>query len=90
MKEEEATLTSSLISTDRENQPSKVYSKDFKPKLMDLQGQCKIKEVMFLKFNFTKAISFTILLSISVIGLLFLKYFFKLRVKLFYSIVNDE
>jgi hypothetical protein len=47
-----------------------------------------MKEVMYLRVNYLKAIILTTLLTLSVVGLILLKYFIKLRAKVFYSIVS--
>ena len=56
---------------------------------MQLEGECKIKSIVFLKFNYLKAICLTILLTSTVVGLLLLKYFRKLRAQVFYSVLEE-
>ena len=53
--------------------------------LSEMQGECRVKEWEYLAINYPKAIFFAILLTLSLIGLLFLKYFKSLRATLFYS-----
>lgn len=43
---------------------------------------------MYLRVNYLKAIILTTLLTLSVVGLILLKYFIKLRAKVFYSTVS--
>lgn len=47
-----------------------------------------MKEVMYLRVNYLKAIILTTLLTLSVVGLILLKYFIKFRAKVFYSTVS--
>lgn len=63
-------------------------SSDFRSKLLEMEGECKIKFISLLKLNYPKAILFGFLLSLSIIGLLFLKYFKSLRAWAFYSSLN--
>jgi hypothetical protein len=55
---------------------------------MELEGECRIKEVIYLRINYPKAIVLTLFLTLSVVGLFLLKYFKKLRAKVFYSAVT--
>ena len=56
---------------------------------MELEGECKIKEISYLKFNLVKAVVLTFLLSITFIGLVLLLWYKSLRAKVFYSPSND-
>lgn len=54
-------------------------------RLMELEGECKIKSFIGLKIMWVKAILMMILIVGSGIGLLLIKYFKSLRVAAFYS-----
>lgn len=51
---------------------------------MELEGECRIKSTTLLKLNYAKCIVFGSLLVLSLVGLLLLKYFKKLRALAFY------
>jgi hypothetical protein len=57
---------------------------------MELEGECKIKEVMYLRVNYPKAIILTTLLTLSIVGLFLLKHFIKFRAKVFYSLITFD
>ncbi len=67
---------------------SQFFTDEFVHKLMELEGECRIKEVIYLRINYPKAIFLTIFLTLSVVGLFLLKYFKRLRAKVFYSTVT--
>jgi len=46
---------------------------EMKKKLMDMEGECKIKEVLYLQINYPKAIVLILFMTMSVVGLLLLK-----------------
>jgi hypothetical protein len=50
-----------------------------------MEGECKIKEVAYLRINYAKAVFLTVLMTLSVVGLLLLKYYKKLRALTFYN-----
>jgi hypothetical protein len=49
-----------------------------------------IDSILLLRFNYLKAIISVVILSTSVVGLLLLKYFVKLRVNAFYTILERQ
>jgi hypothetical protein len=57
---------------------------------MELEGECRVKDIIYLRINYPKAILLTILMTISVVGLFLLKYFKRLRAKVFYSALTHE
>ena len=58
--------------------------------LNGMQGECRVKEWQYLAINYPKAIFFAILLTLSIIGLLLLKYFRSLRAALFYTSLTES
>jgi hypothetical protein len=63
-------------------------TEEFTHKLMELEGECRVKEVIYLRLSYPKAILLTTLLTLSVIGLFLLKYFIKLRARVFYTAIT--
>lgn len=59
-------------------------------KLLELEGEFKIKKITYLKVNYIKIILLTFLLTVSIIGLFLLKYFYILSIAVFYSIIPAE
>lgn len=59
-------------------------------RLMELEGECKVKSFVGLKIMWVKAILMTILIVCSCIGLLLIKYFKSLRVLAFYSKCSND
>ena len=55
-----------------------------------MEGECKIKEIYLLRFNYLKSIFFGVLLTVSIVGLLLLKYFQKMRVIVFYDSLEES
>jgi hypothetical protein len=50
-----------------------------------MEGECKIKEAVYLQINYPKAVFLTVLMILSVVGLVLLKYYKKLRALTFYN-----
>ena len=58
--------------------------------MMNIEGSCKIQGYQFLRINYHKAIPLGFFISISVVGLLFLKYSTRLRSMIFYNQVDKD
>jgi hypothetical protein len=54
-------------------------------KLRELEGECKVINFKLLQINYPKAIFFFFIMAISLVGLLLLKYYKKLRATVFYT-----
>ena len=66
-------------------------SRQQKERSMSMEGECKIVEYCLLKVNYVKGTLLFLLLAISVVGLLLLKYYKRLRARCFYDeIVLEE
>jgi hypothetical protein len=50
-----------------------------------LEGECRIQDFHLLRLNYFKAFFFGLLMVVSLVGLLLLKYYISLRALLFYS-----
>ena len=59
-------------------------------RIKDLEGECRIKNLQFLKYNIPKTILLLFLLIVTVFGLIPLKYFPKFRKQIFYSKCSPE
>jgi hypothetical protein len=59
-------------------------------RLKELEGECRILDFELLRLNYPKAIFFGLLMTVSVVGLLLLKYYINLRTLLFYSILTPN
>ena len=55
-----------------------------------MEGELKIIDYKLLKINYCKAVLFGVLTTLSVVGLLLLKYYVKLRAYLFYGEVQVD
>lgn len=55
-----------------------------------MEGECRVQSIQLLSISYFKFIILGFLLSISVIGLLLLKYFKKLRAAAFYNKLTDN
>ena len=55
-----------------------------------IEGDCKIDKTEYLEISYIKGIFLGILVCVSVVGLLLLKYFVSLRAKIFYSKAAKE
>jgi hypothetical protein len=59
-------------------------------RLKELEGECRIMNWKLLSLNYPKAIFFGLLMTVSVVGLLLLKYYISLRTLLFYSALTPN
>jgi hypothetical protein len=55
-----------------------------------MEGECRVQSIRLLQFNRLKATLLGSLLTISIVGLLLLKYFKTLRVSVFYNTLQDN
>jgi hypothetical protein len=55
-----------------------------------LEGECRIQSIVFLSRSYPKSIFLGTLLALSIVGLLLLKYFKKLRAAVFYNQLEDH
>ena len=56
---------------------------------MELEGECKIKEIILLKFDIVKAVFLTLLVVGSGLGIFLLKNSKKLRTKMLYTALSS-
>jgi hypothetical protein len=55
-----------------------------------MEGECQIRSIRYLRANYLKGGLLTSVLAITLVGLLCLKYFKKLRAFVFYDAVSEE
>lgn len=55
-----------------------------------MEGECRIESIVYLRINHFKAVILTTLLTLTLVGLLLLKYFKQLRAIVFYDTISHD